>query len=445
MVSCKHCQTPNSLDSTFCKRCGAAISESELVEARAKMEKLTEEGNALFNQGRTDEALAIAEAAVLSNPSSTSAWSLKTLCHERRGEIAEALECADRLVELNPDSDFDKIRRATLRQKLQTDLAVPRSPDRRLATVGAVSAVVLVLCIGAIVARINSNSATASRSTASEPTLIGGGVTPGSNVNSTPANPVQTNPNAGVASQPNPNLTQVQPNPQVTQPNAADTQVGRPQPRGNEFRQELPSNSGERLPTPYGTDTEIVPLQPDVTNLRPSGGNNAKSEPVLPKKNMSGSGLDPDDPTAIGSGNGGAPIAVPQTPRSEKPEDNGIFITVHKSGNGGPAAGGAEPASGTNGLEALLRVGNQQYQLGNFGGAVKSYEQALQAGGDSIVLNRRLALAYEKLGRRSDAADSYRKCISAIDAALAAGRGNRDSLTSTKEVCDQALKVLQGG
>ena len=89
MVACKHCSTPNTLDSTFCKRCGTALPEDDVLAGKEKLDALIAEGNKSFNEGRTDEAMAVAETALASNPTSTNALSLKVLCHERRGELAE--------------------------------------------------------------------------------------------------------------------------------------------------------------------------------------------------------------------------------------------------------------------------------------------------------------------------------------------------------------------
>jgi len=433
MVSCKQCQTPNSLDSTFCKRCGAAIAESDLTEAQAKMEQLIEEGNALFNQGRTDEALAIAEAAVLGNPSSTSGWSLKTLCHERRGEIAEALECADRLVELNPGSDFDKIRRSTLRQKLQTDLHVPAAPDRKLAVLGAASAIVLVLCIGAIVARVGANNTTATKSTGNPPVQTS---QPNTQLQNTP----QTSPLTGGGTQ-QPPVTQSGPpaNQGFQQP--PTTGQTNNEPRSNPNRNlDLPNYGGGTLPGPGELgNTEIVPVNPqiDPSKLGIGGG---PAVPITTSKPPASH--DQSEPTPMGDGN----TKQVNAGDSGEPKDTGTYqITVRGGGSAGKGAtSGSEPV-GSTGIDAMTRVGNQQFLMSNFAAAAKSYEQAIQSGGDAVTLNRRLGQTYERLGRNSDAVNAYQRCMSAIDGAIASGRGDKERLASTRGVCEQAVKVLQGG
>lgn len=435
MLSCKNCQTPNGLDSTFCKRCGAAISEADLTEAKARLEKLVEEGNTLFNAGRTDEALAIADAAVVENPSSTSAWSLRLLCHERRGEIAAALECADRLVELNPDSDFDKIRRATLRQKLETDLHVPPAPDRKLALIGGAAAIVLVLCVGAIVARMSNNTSKSSTAMVNRSTVPNANdyypqtatvLSQGPQVsNSAPSASNTPAENHSTASQPESN-----------EPSNVGSHVG------SIHAPKLtvpPEGGGLPLPTNSGDPVVVSPLHPDVTGLNSGTSVTPESNVSTPKTNTHS--IDPAPP-----GPGTDP--APPTNAAPKQEDPGtIEINVRHSGSGSARPsmnGGGETSVSGNGVEALTRAGAQQYQIGNYAGAARSYEQAIRGGGDAITLNRRLAQSLQAMGRSGEAADAYRKCINAIDNALAAGRGNKESLTSTRDLCQQALKVLPG-
>ncbi|AIE83621.1 tetratricopeptide repeat protein [Fimbriimonas ginsengisoli] len=433
MVSCKQCQTPNSLDSTFCKRCGTAISDIELQEAQAKLEKLVEEGNTLFNQGRIDEALAVAEAANISNPSSISALSLKTLCHERRGEIAEALECADRLVELNPGSDFDRIRRASLRQKLQTDLYVPAAPDRRLAAIGGAAAVVLMLCIGAFVAKVGANSPprTAMNSTASPQGVQEPNQLTGTGVQNPSNNPVVGT--TGGTGETNSGTSTVTPGSVGPLKNGREQQTEATPPTISTENLGLPHSSGPTLPAVGSEESSVKPVDPKDLRVETSG-------PAVPTPTSNNVKTDQNDPPVdkhIGE----------EPPKAKALEDQGVYQINVRPGTSRPpnrTNAGAEPV-GVTGLEALVRVGSQQFQLGNYAGAAKSYEQAVRGGGDGVILNRRLAQAYERLGRTSDASDAYRRCISAIDSALASGRGNRDNLSNTRSLCEQALKVLQGG
>ena len=145
MVTCKHCSSPNTLDSKFCRRCGTVIPIPELEEAQVKLDVLVAEGVAAFNAGRTDEALAIAETALASNPRMVNALSLASDCHARRQEFARALEYADQIVDQNPDSELDRIKRNQLRTQLEKTLEVPAGPDKRMALAAALAGMGSVL------------------------------------------------------------------------------------------------------------------------------------------------------------------------------------------------------------------------------------------------------------------------------------------------------------
>ena len=125
MVRCPDCETPNSVDSKFCRFCGAPLPEEERIDAQMKLNELIAEGNKLFNDGRTDEALLIAESAISSSPNDTRALSLKGMCLERAGDLADALELYERVVELNPDSALDKIKVTHVRNRLAAKVAEP--------------------------------------------------------------------------------------------------------------------------------------------------------------------------------------------------------------------------------------------------------------------------------------------------------------------------------
>ena len=158
MVRCPDCETPNSVDSKFCRFCGAPLPEEERIDAQVKLNELIAEGNKLFNEGRTDEALLIAESAISSSPNDTRALSLKGMCLERAGYLADALELYERVVELNPDSPLDKIKVTHVRNRLAAKAAEVPPPNRRIALIGASAAIVFVMAVGSIIAAGASGS-----------------------------------------------------------------------------------------------------------------------------------------------------------------------------------------------------------------------------------------------------------------------------------------------
>lgn len=430
MVSCTQCNTPNTLDSTFCKRCGTSLGSDAIVEAQTKLDKLIDEGNALFTKGNIEEAMGVAELAVETNPNSVPGLLLKTICHERKGELALALECAERIVELNPESELDRIKRNALRTKLQASVAPAEAPDTRMAFVGALAAIVLIASLGVFVSRNMTKGGEAVATRTNEGTI--GQTLPAQRQQTQPeATPQGNGQNPGQAPAPAPNV------PQNGANNPGPDDVGpitsRSNGTGNRANDQvvLPK-AGATLPAPDGGTQQIEPFDPNKIQIRPDAASG--SETTTPPKR------DPDEPQPVPPKNVTTTVPI----EADKPADNGVIDIKLHNGPTRRVIGGSEPISG-NGLETLVRVGSQQFALGNYGGAAKSYEQAVRSGGDQVILNQRLGQAYERLNRNSEASEAYRRSITAIDREIAAGRGNRQRLEQVKEVCQQAIKVLQGG
>jgi tetratricopeptide (TPR) repeat protein len=429
MVSCKQCATSNSLDSVFCKRCGAILAEDQVEEARLKLEALLKEGLHSFNEGRTDEALAIAETALVSDPNSIVALSLAADSHVRKGQVAQALELMERVVELNPDSELDKIKRNQLRSQLMTRLHVDESGDSRLALTAAIAAGIIVICLGAIWANY------ASRASAANDALVSRNPSAGSNPITQNTASI-TNPNFPPAGQTANNQPAPQPDasPGDVQPIRSDRENSAS--GTNDGLGSLPKYKGPVLPLPTGSDNSTVQISP----INPMQGSIPSDRPgvvVSPRTTSSESKpsnlQDPAPDTAA------IDTAAPTTPE----RDTGVYdIAVSHPGSrpgkgrdDGPTAGGAE---------ALMRTGVQQYQLGSYASAAGTLERALNAGADPVSVNQRLGQAYEKLGKANDAASAYKRAISAGESAISSGRGNKDRIQVAIDVCRQALRVIQG-
>jgi hypothetical protein len=336
----------------------------------------------------------------------------------------------ERVVELNPDSELDKIKRNQLRSQLMTRLDVSESGDGRLALTAAIAAGIIVICLGAIwanysnrLAETNAREALASRTASKTPSpsptnILGSAGT--SNPASSPTNggsPTASNSGPGTAT------GDVQP---IRNDGGTEASASRNDGIGN-----LPKFNG-RLPLPGATQNGepfvITPVRPEL----PSEGGVTVKPKVSKTPNK---GEDPDPPTEPG------PIDDSTPATAER--DNGVYeIAVsHPNGrtgtsrNDGPTAGGAE---------ALTRAGVQQYQLGSYSSAAGTLERALSMGADPVSVNQRLGQAYEKLGKGNDAATAYKRAIAAGEAAIASGRGNKDRIQSAVDVCRQALRVIQG-
>ncbi len=154
MVRCNNCETPNSLDSRFCKACGKELSEEARRAGQEQLEKLVAEGFHLLNEDRADEGLLLAESILANDPDCVQALSLKGACLERKGLLVEALEAYERVVELAPDSAIDRVKVTHLRKELAEKAVPAEEPDRRRALLIAASAAVLVIAVGGLLAAL---------------------------------------------------------------------------------------------------------------------------------------------------------------------------------------------------------------------------------------------------------------------------------------------------
>jgi tetratricopeptide (TPR) repeat protein len=437
MLACKHCTTPNTLDASFCKKCGTALPEEDLKEAQAKLDALITEGIAMFNAGRIPESLAVAEAVLESNPSMISAMALKGDGLAHQGDIASAIEAYEWVVAKNPDSALDRIRLNQLRNSLVLAVA-PTKVDRRPAWIGAVSAMVLVVSVALLLMR-DSLFGSAGSQVAQNFTATGDSKAflepeTGENAQQFRPEPPGEAPTTG-----NPAPGE----PQQTPQDATETQAPPPAPSSSIGLPRAPA-VGDGLPRPSESgpalDTEVVPVRPNPSGLAGDIGSSS-SRPVLPNPAPATpprpAGSD-EDPAIVGG----------ESKASEAPEDEGqISITVRQRPRH-ETTGGVQAVDGGNSgvaLQALERTAQQQLQLGNFAAAANTLEQALRAGGDPVRLNQRLGQALAALGRKSDALAAYRRSQSAAEQAIAQGRGNRERNQASLDIARQAIRNLEGG
>lgn len=420
VVSCNKCGKSNSLDSKFCRSCGAAIIEADVLLAKEQNEALINDGYRLLNENRQDEAEILATTVVDNDPSSISALALLGDCHERVGRYDEALACYEKIVELNPDSALDKVRVTHLR-KLLTNRALESNSgsNSRSALLAAIAAVVLVGSVGAIIALATTRSSTKTVAT----------ITPGE---------VQP---AGIPLQGfGPNLGSIQPpvdgaesvgEPKTTPPTAGSTPPvnsgansttgGRPVP---------PVDPSGTLPNPVGNGKTVNPNEGTVAPWQPFG----KGPVSIEKSDGTGAAappnLDNPDPRVDNTANSTVPA------KQAAPEP---VIEIRASGGSAKVTQGGgeiESPGGAVKADTLIRVARNQFMTGNYAGAADAYEKALRAGAPAGSTNQRLAQCFEKLGRTSEAIAAYGRAAKAFDASGSA---------SAAAACRQAIKVLQGG
>ncbi len=401
MVECKNCGKSNSLDSRYCRECGAALAGDALAEAQGANIHLLSEGRRLLAEGRFDEAMMVGQQALEADPISVAAWSLLGDCHEHGGAIDEALLCYEKVAELHPDSTLDRIKVTHLRKMLATSNLVEPS-DRKRAIFAAAAAVVLVACLGTAMAMLGPG---ASRSPAVAANLPG----------------KEIQPLVSAANPPAPNATQQNPT-SSSGPNTADPKAGDTAKPSTVVRAPpMDGSHKETLPFPLG-DGGLKPLNPNPSGVEivPDG-----------KESTKGSSTESADPNP-----------KPDPDKAAAPAGPPAIIEIKPSQTNRTERGGSEVIE-TGRSETLVQVARNRYLTGDYQGASDAYEKALRSGYESGSTNQHLAQCYEKLGRPKDAVACYYRAIRAFDASLANGTGDSGRLKRASESCKQAIKVLE--
>ncbi len=454
MIACPNCSTQNTLDSLFCRRCGAGFSEDLLKEEQAKLEASVAKGMDLLHDGEVSEAFVIAEASILTNPAYPLGYALKGMVHEKRGELAQALDCYETVVSLNPDSAIDRIKLNQLRTVIQNRANQTPEPDRKTAGVIAVASVILFAGIGWGIIELSKAgkseqvSTTAGDRFAQNGGMDSSGLGANPGVNQPPQNGVDP---AGKV--PNPAAAQGN-----NQPNPGDVPAvrnGEPN-RGSNERTGFPGS----VPRPT-IEGELPPAEVKITgDIGPGsnsnqGGGSRGSNQGFGNQGSGNQGGGQTKPPVENPGKGGRDADPEPDINQKSRKDPGRIEIVPSAGqNTGPAlpGGGAvvpdrdpDPNTGDGrGQENYRRIGDQQYQSGNLENAAKSYEQALAGGGDRASISMRLGDVYKRLRRNADAANAYRGAIEAYEDRLKRGVGDADQTKQTLSRLRSSLKSVGG-
>ena len=125
---CTICKHRNAIGSKFCRECGAtlaapegalAVEEAVLARGERVSERVAGLLSAAFTlaeQKRFDQALPLAEEAVLLLPNSTSSLALLANLYEHNGNREKATETMERVVAINPESPADRYKLEQLRR-----------------------------------------------------------------------------------------------------------------------------------------------------------------------------------------------------------------------------------------------------------------------------------------------------------------------------------------
>jgi hypothetical protein len=351
------------------------------------------------------------------DPDAAGAHSLLGMFYEREGEMVLALECYERVVELNPDSALDKIKVTQVRNVITRHAQEPPPQNRKLAFAAAALVVVIFASGGVAFAIASAPKPSSSKVASNEsPVLLNESFTGTPNVK----NPTTSQ------------STQTPESPGLNNDVQADPNAGRVIPRGN----------GGNGSGGGGNGGQRAPLTGDGNTKLPNPAEDPKEEgkgwgpvSVEPSPNTTppprGEDPKPDETTS------------PPAPVSED-KTKGITIVPRKGPGKSTGTGGSfidpEPEKSANGLTAVVKSANDQMMVGKFDGAAKSLERAIQMGGDRGKLNQKLGMCYERSGKKSEAISAYKSAKSHLESKAATDPKAKSQLDSI----NQALKNLGG-
>jgi tetratricopeptide (TPR) repeat protein len=430
MVACPKCTLNNTLDSLFCRKCGATLPVSVIEEEQEKLKEIVIKGMSSFEAGKTEEAMMIADHAVMANPSYADAFALKGMVHERKGEYAEALDSYETVVALNPDSTIDKIKLNQLRNAFAQKKAGAPSPDKKVAALMAIAATLLIGSVGFATVRLMNSS--------------GNKTVPVTTTNTT--RPIISPPNNQLANTQTPVLNNT-----PSQPVAQNQAQGNSGGNSVDDVQPIRSNGqASNQSQPERTRNPILPNQGQRTRSTPTGGRGGNNEgqevrPLIPNV---GEVLPPQNnsqpvPEPGGGGNfrkpqpnGDPPTRPVDQNQNEKARETnaGVMEVSISKGNGKP--------KGNPEADTLQKTGNERMKAGDADGAAKAYEGANRAGSSSGKNHQRQAQALARQGKNSEAQAAYQRAISAYQSDIQSGKGNRDSNEAGLASCRAALKQL---
>jgi tetratricopeptide (TPR) repeat protein len=382
MVACPKCVINNTLDSAFCKKCGAVLPISMIEEEQEKLKEIVSKGMESFQHGNLDEAMAVAEHSILTNPSYGEAYALKGLVHERKGQYAEALDSYETVVALNPDSTMDKIKLNQLRNAFATRQAGEPKMDRKGALLTASAVAIACLAIGGISYGIMTSTKETKQNLAAKNSSLSNTALLVNQANNSPSNPPPTS---------------VDPNRQNPQPGdvGAVGQTDSAPPADTAPRTASRRTGGGNRENFGNGDVEVVtprgPVGPAQGTLPPSQGREKpKNDPIDPAPNpQNGSDKSIDPPV--------------------KADTSTMEVSISHTGNSSNGSKGSDGTGSSSSGKAFQRQAQQN----------------------------------QRSGKTAQARDAYQKAIDAYQKEIDSGKGDKDAAAAGINSSKQALKNLK--
>ncbi|MCW5937530.1 MAG: tetratricopeptide repeat protein [Fimbriimonadaceae bacterium] len=392
----------------------------------AEVDAQVAEGQRLFGEGRVAEALMVCDAVLVVMPTHVPALALKGDCLETQNDIAGALECYERVIEMRPDSALDRIRVAHLRRAAHKPVYLePERPDRRNAIFAAIAACILLVSTASALflatrKTTDTGSLVADNNEVSKPFVTPVPVSPNKQPSELDA---QSTPAVNERGQQGAEQTNEQ-----TLPDRTLVRVGDETPaQRNNIVTSRPQNLEGARPnvSSQGNSSGYAPLEPYVT---PESA--PKTQPEKPPVNNDPEpkSIQPQNADGRSKTNRQAIIDVRPSPGSTEVTRGGSVVLEANDANEG---------------EALVRTARQQFLSGKFADAARTYERALKLGVSPASANHRLAQCYVNLKRRPEAKAAYERALSAYERMLEKGQGDPKLIQSYIDECKQAIGHLE--
>ncbi len=389
---CMRCEHPLEAGTHYCPHCGAPVEPARVPDwRREQAERLLREAMSLNEQGRAEEALLACEGALALDPEWLPALSLKALLHERRGQIEQAIETYQRVVQLNPLSISERARLEALRRQPRAVVQVSghRTRPLWLETLPAILAFIgagVVLIVGLVaILRLSAPTPAPLASLPASVETAPAGMQPVAPPANAPAQPQQE---AVPPVMVDPSRLALAPTPETAAP-----------PRGT-----IPP-----APSPAPTSPE------KRNNQAAQNGTQLSTKNEQPQK--------------------GRDELLPDVEVREGAQSGVYEIYVHR----GEVHSERPPAQPR---EDPLEIARRHQMAGNYREAIAAYEQALPTASSPGEVHQQIAICYLRLGEKANARAHFQQAIQAYQEQIQRGQ-QVEAAREGIRACEQGLKLCE--